>query len=132
MTDKEIIKALDCMKGISKNDISTITIKNAIALINRQQAEIERLQSILIRFLNEMSEWGNKNNVDTTNFSIIPIAESEKESIVKQLKADAIKEFAERLKKMSIISGDIPGWRDVTTNEMDIDNLVKEMVGEGK
>lgn len=130
MTDKEIIKALDCMKGISKNDISTITIKNAIALINRQQAEIERLQSILIRFLNEMSEWGNKNNVDTTNFSIIPIAESEKESIVKQLKADAIKEFDRKIKAHAYYI-DYPKEHRVV-DEDDIDNLVKEMVGEGK
>ena len=42
---------------------------------------------------------------------------------------EGIKDFAERLKEISDVSGDIPGWRDVITNEMDIDNLVKEMVG---
>lgn len=47
----------------------------ALDQVDSQKAEIERLQSLLLRFLNELSEWGDKNNVDTTNFSIIPIAE---------------------------------------------------------
>ena len=57
MTDKEIIKALECcikhtecpecpMKG-TRNCISELN-KNALDLINRQQAEIERLTVELV------------------------------------------------------------------------------------
>ena len=73
------------------------TIKTAIDLINSQQKEVERLISILLKLLDGITTWGIINNVDTTNFSLIPILEDEKNNIVKQIKAEAINEVTERL-----------------------------------
>lgn len=98
----------------------------AIDLADSQKAEIERLQSILLRFLNELSEWGDKNNVDTTNFSIIPIVESEKESLVKQLKIEITEAFAEVLKNKAAqkCNSEYCAYID------DIDSTVKEWTEE--
>lgn len=46
MTDKDIIKALECMKGATANCYSTKVVNEAIDLINRQQAKIEELKII--------------------------------------------------------------------------------------
>ena len=61
------------------------------------KAEIERLQSILLKFVREINNFENKHNIDTSDFSLIPILEEEKNNLVKQIKAEAIKEFEERL-----------------------------------
>ena len=144
LTPEEIKKALECCVNgkcfkcplKTMNCSAKVPMAFALDLINRQQAEIERLQSILVRFLDEMSEWGNKNNVDTTNFSIIPIAESEKESLVKQLKSEAIKEFIEKLKEKKHIAIPFDGYPvdedDWAIYKEDIDETYKEMVGEDK
>lgn len=114
MTDNEIVKALECCanelgckncpENPHKGNYGFCTdplIKGAFNLINRQKAEIERLKG-----------WQD-------------LLKAEKHSLIK---AEAIKEFAERLKKYSTYSSDlsmlvIHYWR--------IDDLVKEMVGEG-
>ena len=113
MTDKEIKKALECCtvdrncKGcpLWECDISRCletACKNAIDLINRQQAEIERLKA------------GVK--VDLDNFA------SEYDT---KIKAEAIKEFAERLIDLIYEADDVN-----PVNEWQITNLVQEMVGE--
>ena len=137
MIDNEIIKALECCIPsyhkncnecvYSKNKSAGLSVKvcsedmrsDALDLIKRQKAEIERLTSGKCVYLSDD---------ETTEYCVegpCPYYKTEA-----QIRAEAIKEFAERLKKISNISGDILGWRDVTTNEMDIDNLVKEMVGD--
>ena len=115
MTDNEIIKALECcgagickeecfgyfMKGTSK--CTTELTKNALALINRQKAEIEELREIVFM---------------------------DRSEAIKQLKADAVKEFAERLKSKHrrILDYDEAGFSaptDIVYVET-IHNLVKE------
>jgi hypothetical protein len=94
--------------------------------IKRLKEKIERLQSISLRFLEEMRKWGNKNNIDTTNFSMIPILESENESLVKQIKAEAYKEFAERVKIRFSGTLQCSGWLIQKVAE----DILKELVGE--
>jgi hypothetical protein len=120
MTDNEIIKALECCmdemgckKGCpcfdpkakgSNCTISKIGIeKIALDLINRQQAEIERLEKV--------------------NDSFTDIGK-----LYSEVKAEAIKEFADRLK----INYSKPLFAVGSYNEFirEVDNLVKEMVGE--
>ena len=105
MTDKEIIKALECCTGETEdvdcsicpyNDEAFCNLnasKEALALINRQQAEIERLYN---HFLD----------------------------LTKKVKYEAVKEFAERFR----VKFQKEKYRDcyVITGE-DIDNLLKEM-----
>lgn len=98
------------------------------------KAEIERLQSILLKFVREINNFENKHNIDTSDFSLIPILEEEKNNLVKQIKAEAIKEFAERLKAETIEVDVSYGYgREHYTEAVAvivIDNLVKEMVGD--
>ena len=139
MTDKEIIKALECCpkaemtvdckalgcpvyqkKGcgyVLNCDIDSTTdaiieglSKDALDLINRQKAEIERLETNCLSMAQTMP------------------------NMAKAERAEAVKEFAERLKEY-VESYDVTTGYRVTivqaVEEETIDNLVKEMVGEG-
>ena len=130
MTDKDIIKALECCGSefechngcpyyhngqFSCRDLSIY--RDALALINRQQAEIERLEE------NEKTVIREFRVVNADKERILLIA-AELSRKLKTAKAEAVKEFAERLKSRLVT---------VTFMNFDdtIDNLVKEMVGEG-
>ena len=107
MTDKQIVKALE--DKVRRNPDGFYHI--ILDFINRQKAEIERLCM-------ELDE--------------VIIAKDllfdESEALIKKTKIEAIKEFSERLKDMSEHF-----WEEKENfvSEDDIDNLVKEMVGEG-
>lgn len=119
MTDNEIIKALECCadeyihscdycpfeKECNGDNLNLV--KYALDLINRQKAEIEKLQ---------------------TDNSSMQSTLAKMSMGVEQAKVNAIKEFAERLKSYA---------HEISCNVLlvvtkdDIDYLVKEMVGEG-
>ena len=124
MTDKEIIKALECCGNVvtstckgcpyhithNANCVKAL-MHDALDLINRQQAEIEELKKVVID--DYASEYDSK------------------------IRAEAIKEFAERLK--TEFSQYQREYRNVLNDEgacamiiakKGVDNLVKEMVGE--
>lgn len=110
MSDEEIKKCLECCISLScegcplKNNHGCLTIsdKKALDLINRQQAEIERLKYLLER------------------------EEKATESFSKQCYKDGIKEFAERLKsKYTNVVSCNAGYVYGTIKEVE-----KEMVGE--
>ena len=114
MTDNEIIKALeehsekgwfDFIHSCSWECI-TNTLNSVVDLINRQKAEIERLQNKVEELAEVLS-----------NSVRIRYAE---------VKAEAIKEFAERLKAEMYTERGFSVCPDDK-----IDYLVKEMVGEG-
>ena len=123
MTDNEIIKALECCVDwcgtIScwacplKNTgcIHFYKLKETLDLINRQKAEIERLQKHI------------QEGIDLAKQ--IP-------EMVALAQAEAIKEFAERLKEEQEFfvneCEDFVGYVAVSR----IDNLVKEMVGDAE
>lgn len=117
MTDNEIIRALECHEDLSVNrnacercpilnhwDCGGKMASNALALINRQKAEIERLEELVYLADSE-----------TANVRDLYFEE-------KSERAEAIKEFAEKLKELN--SQHFIIWDE------HIDNLVKEMVGE--
>lgn len=122
MTDKDIIKALECCgiktdcKGCyfdtheSEDICAREIVKNAFDLINHQKEEIE--------FLRKTIGKNSKKALDVT------LEEIEKSRV------EAIKEFANKLKKRSrkMQSSDFSGdfW-DAAVLVEDIDNLVKEM-----
>ena len=125
-TDEEIIKALElCNKPadpeICENcpfcsDFKCLYIlkANALKLINRQKAEIEKLENARqkqAQFLSE--ERGQK-------YELI--------DKLSQVKAEAYKEFEERLKEKKLQS---TLDARICTTEM-IENLLKEMVGENE
>lgn len=131
MKDNDIIKALEhcpkCVYGscpecpmYGVNGCDSELMKLALDLINRQKAEIERLER-------SAKQWE-----DTAKDLYIS-----RENI----KAEAVKEFADRLKavcrqaRFSVtVTQDLTGIKKVLDNipvvdESDINNLVKEMVG---
>lgn len=125
-TDDEIIKALDCCGNESANfcSICPLYIKDndndfcqeelhrmSFDLISSQKAEIERLQKeceITRAYIhNNGLEWGLVSHLE----------------FYKNQRAEAIKEFAERLKSKAVQKYD---WNEYVEIE-DIDNLIKEM-----
>jgi hypothetical protein len=133
MTDNEIIKALECCCEAELNEDcekmkcplfdnemcncmnmgdENALYRYALDLINRQQAENKELKTE-----NLILSQKRFNIFERIEFT---------DKLKKQTKAEAIKEFVERLKESN--HGTLSyctGWVDFD----DIDNLVKEMVG---
>ena len=116
-TDEEIIKALDtcadesedCANCPFRTDIESCNdlIKISLAIIKRQRAEIERLKG-----------WEN-------------LLKAESHAPIKaKARAEAIKEFAERLKEKSYPFPCAIGVENAVTIRA-INDLVKEMTQEG-
>ena len=118
MTDNEIIRCLrlcragDCenCKALNVCDATFSFHKEALDLINRQKAEIERLQDY-----NE--------NLQTANTAL--------SNEILEIKSEAIKEFAERLKEKCYEDfQETYSMLCPYDTDIDIDNLVKEMTEE--
>lgn len=123
MTDKQIIKLLkncSCLKcplSAIYNDDKGL-LKNALDLINRQRAEIERLEKEL-----QQSE----QEADITE-TVLEERNKDIYDLISKERSNAILEFAEALKQEA--DNYVAGDDFVTVDE--IDNLVKEMTEEEK
>lgn len=128
MTDKDIIKGLECCAKEIKNPFEDENLcfscpyaqkpcsqlyQDALDLINRQQAEIERLQYQV----NRLKKYDEKRDIELHS------------RLIATARAEAIKEFAEQVKMAFYYEFDelIPS---IMADK--IDNLVKEMVGDDK
>lgn len=114
LTDEEIIKDLTELSRYTGFQEKYIQVLNAtLNLINRQKLEIERLKGSTI-----------VNNI------------MESQRIKREAKAEAYKEFAERIKlsiKANVVEtlcNDVRGVYKAEYVLDDIDNLLKELVGE--
>lgn len=124
MTDNEIIKALECCSTdvrentcpkcifYKEHRCSTLMLNAASDLINRQKAQIEKLQHNCFGIQNELEAYK-----DTFNTAI------------DETKSEAIKEFAERLKSISIglEIGDDKKFKMTVVSTVAIDKIAKEM-----
>ena len=112
MTTEELVKALECCKHNAGNcpdhcplrydvECTNTIASNALDLINRQKAEIEELREIVF--------------MDRTE-------------AIKRLKAEAVKEFAERLKEEcgNVARMEFGGFTYFCVGFEFFDNLVKE------
>lgn len=135
MTDNEIVKALECCskKGNCKGCPCYIDYehtkclemkKGCLDLINRLQAENELLKEKHI----EDNKLLNDRVIESVNAVSKAHLRYEKalEEKFKTAKAEAYKEFAERLKHKAINIG----VNDSVVSKNVIDNLLKEMVGD--
>ena len=114
MTDNEIVKALECCSKDEINGLNIFTyggvpmrslLRYILDLINRLQGENERLKQII----------EDKGGLILTETA----------------KAEAYKEFAERLKERAIQTSFDPIYGSIMTVDVDdVDNLLKELVGE--
>lgn len=115
VTDEEIIKRLErCVKRGNRNYDTDIVLD----LINRQKAEIERLKECpkcVYEYDGEVTEYCVQG--PCSNFKT-----------VEQIKAEAYKEFAERLKEKIWDVDCRVGYVQVV-DMGDIDETLKEMVG---
>ena len=108
--DNDIIKALeDWLKNFEGKTVDYMKISFALNLINRQKAEFERLEKDSKRLKKVQMQLDDAMKMYTT------------------IKAEAIKEFAERLKE----TGARNSAGLIIFVESNIDKIIKEMVGEG-
>ena len=128
MTDNEIIKFMQCVVGNDANcseceyqkvlpfpSCRMMCAKNALDLINRQKAEIERLEK----------EIKDKERAYNDEFCSRKEWQTKCRELLKEkqiTKSEAIKEFAEKLKKRFYLSAG-----RCVVDVYHIDNLVKEM-----
>ena len=132
MTDNEIIEALECCQT---EDCESCPLFNydgcksllfdgniVLDLINRQKAEIERLQK-------NNKEYGFCNLLG--NCLVYSKNLKDYNDMRKGLKAEVIKEFAERLKKKTYPFPCAIGVENAVTIRA-INDLVKEMVGDAE
>jgi DNA repair exonuclease SbcCD ATPase subunit len=138
MEDKEIIKALECccdelhccsvcpyFLQDKENDFCREDMnKDALDLINRQQAEIKEWKRVVETWL--MQHEKDKAEIERLNKAIDNYEDCLEK--IETIKAKAIKEFAERLKDYGTLP-DLP-WDIWKTFADNIDNLAKEMVGD--
>lgn len=119
VTDNKIIETWKKIQDILKKTENVVLqkepiddlvrhITNILDLINRQQAEIDRLEK------------------DSKRLKKVQMQLDDAMKMYNVIKAEAYKEFAERLKENSIATF---SWNGVVLVE-EIDNLVKEMVGD--
>lgn len=120
MTDNEIKKALEHeiylaehANGYYYDNISLKTLKDALDFINRQKTKIEKLNTENMLTLSER-------NAFRTSFY-------EVSKQLKHVKSEAIREFAKKVKENLLWD---TGYDDKRTFENDIDDIVKEMVGD--
>ena len=120
MADNEIIKALENeVKSTEYVDsdycdgVDLTLIKSAIDLTNRQKAEIKRLKGIFIS--------PSKDPMDFCG-----VLCNYAEELIDKAKAEAYKNFAERLKQKSEYYENGQGLEGRICYVDDIDNLVKE------
>jgi hypothetical protein len=127
MTDNEIIKAL---KELSERGMTFCNVsmgefaRNILALINRKDAQILELQGNLKFVRGTVERLLETSDKQRAEIERLKEADSiyEETTGLKYVKADAYKKFAKLLKEKRGLYGEI--W------ESDIDNIVKELVGE--
>ena len=144
LTDNEIIKALECCNGsfdrcgecpldnVSQEKLRCWELeKSALNLINRLQAENERLKGEVSNarrkaLLEAKGKFAGHSDYhgDTILCKLICMAEGKEVGSAKpldksEIKSEAYKEFANRIEKEVLISGTV-----------EIHNLLKEMVGD--
>jgi hypothetical protein len=148
LTPEEIKKALECIQPRILTEKERMAIENALDLINRQQAEVEEMHKRVMRLDSEREEWSR--SATTEKLKNIEL-QAEIERLQNDLaisrketkryatrRAEAIKEFAEKLKDYLRKQ---PKWscrREKYDNVgftyddvfFGIDKVVKEMVGE--
>ena len=139
MTDNEIIKALECcihdrigcekcpLFGDGSPNCWEAIRKNTLDLINRLKRESNKYRNKVQAQKGELTRVYKENDVLKTNCDSMCLSMP---NMAKAERAEAIKEFAERLKDEPSIN--IAGQEHLVILKTYIDNLVKEMVGDSK
>lgn len=148
MKSFETVKGLECCQtyhecskcpydtgSADTDECKSECMKDAAELINEKQTEIERLQHILISFMNEVEVLERKYGADTSNIPAIAVLGTEKENIIKQTKTEAVREFMDNVNEKLIVQDSYkthPIFESDVDLFMDVMRIVeKEMAGDG-
>ena len=151
LTPEEIIKALECCKpdndegclncpltNVPLPECAEILSKESVDLINRQQAEVENCYKFIEQLKEARNLWEDKCKEQQAEIERLQgLLEQWKEEAnryqtlwcedVQIARAEAIKEFAERLRELMVTD-----TRYILISEFTLNILVKEMVGDDK
>lgn len=137
MSDEKIIKILECCayndgcKGCkySKQCDGAEHLINALDLINRQRAEIERLKTENKIYIEANQVIGYQRDQRDKEIDELQKQIDGLDVRENKIKVEAYKEFAERIRECCTFNDDLSAdtFLSITTN---IDCVLKEMVGE--
>lgn len=153
--DAMLTDALDLINRQKERDKKNERIiELADKTIKTQSAEIERLQHILLNFMNETEEWERKYGVDTENIPQIAILSSVEKNVMKRIKFKVTQEITKKIHteiknaiennykvkrehqdNRNIINDEFVMYVDGKIHALCgiddyVDNLLKEMVGD--
>lgn len=116
----------------SRNNRSlTEAVTEMQKVLKKQNAEIEKLTYKFECLLCHAT--GSKLSKSTYSLRTMEIAvNDEVQQCCEEAKSEAIKEFADRLKATCYTYSDICGYKSTVIDINEIDNLVKEMVGDAE
>lgn len=135
MTDSELIKALEnSINTYNKKGIYVDTEniqQQVLDLLKRQKTEIERLKSMNQAKLDCIHDLQKENEILSRNADTAfqDGLNERRDLFAPEIKAEAIKEFTERLKSSIYINTDLLVYQCEEVESV-IDDIVKEMVGE--
>lgn len=98
----KMIEDLPSADVVLRSELAVRSFKDAATIYNLQEinkkllSEVERLRNILLQFTDIVHKWGAKNNIDTSEISLVPILQEEADSIIKKANQELAREiFAE-------------------------------------
>lgn len=90
-------------------------------------AEKERLQDILLQFTSIVSQWGAKNNFDTSEIPMVSILREEEGKIKSHIIDFTVREMQKKLKENTFEVNDINEDIHLAVEVDDIDQIAEEM-----
>lgn len=129
MTDNEIVRDFEIILNDLKDRVGNKTyetLKQSFDLINRQKAENKKLKQAINNF--KKSKEIHRAEIESLNHDVEVLyrVKEQLKGMYKTAKTEAIKEFAERLKR-NHITKDNKGKIHLLIEYDEFDNLVKEM-----
>ena len=84
---------------VPKSEVeSIITLNSQLEeKVFEERGKVERLHGILLQFTDIVHKWGTKNNIDTSEISLVPIMNEEADSIIQKANQDVAREIFEEI-----------------------------------
>ena len=80
---------------------SIITLNSQLEeKVFEERGKVERLHGILLQFTDIVHKWGTKNNIDTSEISLVPIMNEEADSIIQKANQDVAREIFEEIDEL--------------------------------
>ena len=135
LTDKEIVKVLECCSTCKQ------VLIDAKDLINRLQAKVERYKKsrddyqdkvmFIAKQCDELQAENERLSKEVDRLSqVVLYNDSVTEMKVEETKAEAYKNFAERLKDKAYTYSDITGYQSTVVDVNEINGVYEELVGD--